>query len=63
MQLVALHRVLFEEVIREQRNLVAPLAQRRQINRRGVQPKKKIFAELPVGDGAFVGRDVGADQK
>ena len=44
-----LRRVLPEEVLGEHRNLVAPLAQRRQVDRDDVEAEEEVVAELAVG--------------
>ena len=41
-------RVLLQEEIGEQRNLVAPVAQRRHLNADHVQPEEQVLAECPV---------------
>ena len=43
--------VFLEEVLREDRNLLAALAQRRQVDRHDVEPEEQILAELSFGDG------------
>ena len=45
--------VLGEEVLRQQRDVLAPLAQRRQANRNHVDPIEQIFAEAALGDRFF----------
>ena len=45
--LAVLHREHVEEVAREQRNVVAPLAQRRHAQPHDVQAVEEIFAEAP----------------
>ena len=40
--------VLLEEVLHEQRDVVAPLAQRRQVDADDVQPVEEVLAEPPV---------------
>ena len=46
-------RVLAQEVLREQRQVLAPIAQRRQPDLDGVQPEQQVLAE-PAG-GHFLG--------
>ena len=47
---VALLLELAEEVLHEQRHVLLPLAQRRQLHRDHVQPVEQILAELSFGD-------------
>ena len=53
--------VLAQEPLRQQRDLFAPLAQRRHGDADDVQPEEQVLAELPVRDGdleiAIRGRD------
>ena len=39
-----------EEVVDQQRQVFAPLAQRRQVDGQDVQPVEEVFAEAAVGD-------------
>jgi len=41
---------LLEEIIDQQRDILFPLAKRRDIDLHGTQPKKEIFAEIPALD-------------
>ena len=43
----------FEKIIHQQRNVVAPVAQRRDVDAHDVEPVKQILAELFRGDGGF----------
>ncbi len=49
-RLAARARELGDEVVDEARNVLAPIAQGRQMDREDVQPVIEIFAELPLGD-------------
>src|SRR5262245_53275948 len=42
--------ILVEEILRQQRNVLTPFTQRRQMNLHGVQTKKKIFAKTSPFD-------------
>ncbi len=44
---------ILEEIIDEQWDVLAPLAQRRDVNADDVQPVEKVLAELPRGHGLF----------
>ena len=51
--------VVVQEVLHQQRDVVAPLAQRRQVDREHVEPVEQVFAETPLAHGlaeVFVGR-------
>ena len=46
-------RDFFQKIVHQQRNVVAPLAQRRNVNAHDVEPVKQILAELPRRHGGF----------
>ena len=43
-------RILSQEMVGEQGNILAPLAQWRQMDFDGIQPEEQVFAEAAAGD-------------
>jgi hypothetical protein len=41
-------RVTQNKIVHQQRNILAPVAKRKDLNRKNIQPVKKVFAELIV---------------
>ena len=48
--LAPLPEVPLDEVVHQDRDVLAPLAQRRQVDRDDVEPVEEVVAELPLGD-------------